>query len=142
MWRHLHFSLKCAKMEHIHLRFFFPFENYSRDFSSKSPFWLFEIFEIPNFSHDQNQMRKWGSSKFELQNVEPSKDKLRAEFWNGKRTEIEYVRFWGISKKNVNVVLLQNPLSYAFWDGRASFIYFFLTDRFIHFQILSFETSG
>ena len=51
-------------------------------------FFMFEFFEMPHFSHFQNQIGKMGHFK-----------KLaRDQFFNRKGTENEILRFWGISK--------------------------------------------
>ena len=55
MWRHLHFSLKCPKIEHVHFSVIFSSSNWSRVFSSKCP--IFSMyFQMPHFSHYNNQM--------------------------------------------------------------------------------------
>ena len=60
---------------------------------------MFEFFEIPHFSHLQNQIGKMGHfKKFEHKKVGHFKKLARDLFLNGKGTENEILRFWGISK--------------------------------------------
>ena len=61
-------------------------------------FFMFDFFEIPHFSHFQNQIGKMRHFK----NVEDMKvgylKKARDQFENRKRTENEILRFWYIAK--------------------------------------------
>ena len=57
-------------------------------------FFMFEFFEMPYFSHFQNQIGKMGRFK-----------KLTCDqFQNRKGTENEIRRFWGISKNYENAI--------------------------------------
>ena len=59
---------------------------------------MVEIFEMPHFSHFQDQIGKMGHfQKFENKKVMYLK-KERDQFSNRKRTENEIFRFWSISK--------------------------------------------
>ena len=49
---------------------------------------MFEFFEMPHFSHFQNQIGK----------MEHFKKLARDQFLNKKGTENEILRFWGVSK--------------------------------------------
>ena len=60
---------------------------------------MFEFFEMPHFSHFQNQIGKMGHfKKFEHKKVGHFKKLARDQFYNWKWTENEILRFWGISK--------------------------------------------
>ena len=61
---------------------------------------MFVFPEMPHFSHFQNQMGKMGHfRKNEQKKVGHFEKKARDRFENEKRTQNEYVRFWGISGK-------------------------------------------
>ena len=72
--------------------------------------------EMPHFSHFQNQIEKMGHfRKNEHKKVGHFGKKARDQFLNEKRTENEYVRFWGISGKIAYALTCKIPPSKAFW---------------------------
>ena len=91
------FFLKCPKIEHSHFGFFSRFRIDHVLFSRNTPLFMFENLEMPHF---QNQMGKMGNFRnFENKKIRHFEKKARDRFENEKRTQNEYVRFWGISGK-------------------------------------------
>ena len=88
MWRHLHFSLKCPKIEHVHFSFFFVIKLITCFFLEMRFFNMFETFQMPHFSDYNNQMGDTIHFKvYEQLKVGHFKEKARDQFQDGKRTE-------------------------------------------------------
>ena len=86
-------------------------------FFPKCPTFLCSFFpEMPHFSHLILKMGKMGHfRKNEQKKVGHFEKKARDRFENEKRTENEYVRFWGISGKICIALTWKIPPSHAFW---------------------------
>ena len=76
----------------------------------------FFMLVFPKMPQFQNQMGKMGHfRKNEYKKVGHFEKKARDRFENEKRTENEYVRFWGISGKIAYALTCKIPPSKAFW---------------------------
>ena len=60
MWQHFLNFLKCPKIEEFYFRFIFCFKIDHVLIFEMSHFFMFEFFEMPHFSHFQNQIGKMG----------------------------------------------------------------------------------
>ena len=123
MWRRYfsresicNFSWNAPKSNIFIFGSFLVFKSITCFFLEMPHFFLFVFPEMPHFSHFQNQIGKMGHfRKNELKKVGHFEKKTRDRFENEKRTENEYVRFWGISGKNTYALTWKIPPSNAFW---------------------------
>ena len=130
MWWPSYCYLKCPKIEQFHFRFLFCF-----NINSKCP-----MFFCSKFSESK---RKNGTFKyFEHKNFGHLKcrisDKKYLINFKRKRTENEYVRFWGISNKNENATKWQKHFWRDFWGISFYLPYHFLkTTRFSSWKMIN-----
>ena len=116
-WRHLHFSLKCPKIEQFHLPVsFLVLKSITWFYLEMSHFFYFrKPWNVP-FSH---LILKMGISKIPNWKWGISRKKHVTSFREKQVTENQIHRFRGISKKNVNAITClitwPNSRSRPFW---------------------------